>query len=143
MKRKITVFMVVAKCNFGDVCLTALAAKADRTGLIGAECSCIHNFSRTRQIESEEDRGASVRSVKSAFTIYEFPLYLLTFPVYNSPTTQVIIDAVNKARLSESTVHVTTTLGSVNLEYFFWRVSDNVKGNYCGAAPNISGIHER
>ncbi|KAF5282586.1 hypothetical protein FQA39_LY04993 [Lamprigera yunnana] len=76
--------------------LTALAAKADGTGLIGAECSCIHNSFRTRQIESSEDRGASVGSVKSAF-IYGFPLYLLTSPMHNLPSAPVIIDAVNKA----------------------------------------------
>ncbi|KAF5294794.1 hypothetical protein FQA39_LY00278 [Lamprigera yunnana] len=45
--------------------------------------------------------------------------------------------------LSEATVYVTTTLGSVNLEYLFWRVIGNVNGNYCGTAPNVSGIHER
>ncbi|KAF5275924.1 hypothetical protein FQA39_LY00720 [Lamprigera yunnana] len=46
-------------------------------------------------------------------------------------------------RLNEATVHVTTTLGSVNLEYFFWRAIGDVNGKYCGTAPNVSGIHER
>ncbi|KAF5297037.1 hypothetical protein FQA39_LY12251 [Lamprigera yunnana] len=39
-------------------------------------------------------------------------------------------------RLSEATVYIITTLGSVNLEYFFWRVIGNVKSNYCGTATN-------
>ncbi|KAF5301234.1 hypothetical protein FQA39_LY10820 [Lamprigera yunnana] len=38
--------------------------------------------------------------------------------------------------LSEARVHVTTTLGSVNSEYFCWRAIGNVNGNYCGSAPN-------
>ncbi|KAF5276462.1 hypothetical protein FQA39_LY06531 [Lamprigera yunnana] len=46
-------------------------------------------------------------------------------------------------RLSEATVYVTTILGSVNLEYFFWKVISNVNGNYGGTAPNVAGIHER
>ncbi|KAF5301839.1 hypothetical protein FQA39_LY10624 [Lamprigera yunnana] len=45
--------------------------------------------------------------------------------------------------LSEATVHVITTLGSVNLEYFLWRVVGNVKGNDYGTAPNGLGLHER
>ncbi|KAF5276311.1 hypothetical protein FQA39_LY06660 [Lamprigera yunnana] len=45
--------------------------------------------------------------------------------------------------LSKATIYIITTLGSVNLEYFFWRVIDNVKGNYCDTAPNGSERHER
>ncbi|KAF5292998.1 hypothetical protein FQA39_LY13767 [Lamprigera yunnana] len=45
--------------------------------------------------------------------------------------------------LSKATVHVTTTMGSVNLEYFFWSAIDNGNGSYCGTAPNVSVIHER
>ncbi|KAF5294750.1 hypothetical protein FQA39_LY00234 [Lamprigera yunnana] len=44
--------------------------------------------------------------------------------------------------VSEATVYVVTTLGSVNLEYFFWRAIGNVNCNYCGTTPNVSGIHE-
>ncbi|KAF5274225.1 hypothetical protein FQA39_LY07329 [Lamprigera yunnana] len=114
--------------------LTALAAKTDRTGLIGAECTCIYNSLRTvsltkalashsnRMVEfqvtsrrgagkyllrkartatgkSSEERGSSIRSVKSAFTIYWLPLYLLKFPLYNLPLAQVIIDTINKANM--------------------------------------------
>ncbi|KAF5272990.1 hypothetical protein FQA39_LY07639 [Lamprigera yunnana] len=43
MKRKIVVFTAVAKGDSRILDLTALAAKTDRTGLIGAECTCIHN----------------------------------------------------------------------------------------------------
>ncbi|KAF5299762.1 hypothetical protein FQA39_LY11432 [Lamprigera yunnana] len=81
----------------------------DRMGLIGAECTCIHNsqwqvekalestcFQKRaqQQVKSSDERGASVGSVKSAFTIYWLPLYLLKFPVYNLPLAQVIIDAL-------------------------------------------------
>ncbi|KAF5305380.1 hypothetical protein FQA39_LY09209 [Lamprigera yunnana] len=45
-------------------------------------------------------------------------------------------------RLSEATVHVVSKLGSVTLEYFFWRVIGNVKGKYCSGAPNVSRVHE-
>ncbi|KAF5296928.1 hypothetical protein FQA39_LY12285 [Lamprigera yunnana] len=44
--------------------------------------------------------------------------------------------------VSEPTVNVGTTLGSVNLEYFFLRAIGKVNCNYCGTAPNASGIHE-
>ncbi|KAF5304966.1 hypothetical protein FQA39_LY09440 [Lamprigera yunnana] len=45
--------------------------------------------------------------------------------------------------VSEATVHVVTMLGSVSLEYFFWRAIGNVNCKYCGNALNVSGIHER
>ncbi|KAF5274211.1 hypothetical protein FQA39_LY07315 [Lamprigera yunnana] len=45
--------------------------------------------------------------------------------------------------INEATVHVVTALGSVNLEYFFWRTIDNVNCNYCGTAPNVLVVHER
>ncbi|KAF5279501.1 hypothetical protein FQA39_LY05611 [Lamprigera yunnana] len=42
--------------------------------------------------------------------------------------------------LSEATVHVITTLGSVNLEYFFGEFLVTLR---VFTAPNESGIHER
>ncbi|KAF5306100.1 hypothetical protein FQA39_LY09078 [Lamprigera yunnana] len=45
--------------------------------------------------------------------------------------------------VSEATVNVTTTFGSVNLEYFLWRAIGDVNSNYCGTAPNLSKIRER
>ncbi|KAF5275009.1 hypothetical protein FQA39_LY06946 [Lamprigera yunnana] len=47
------------------------------------------------KIESSEERGSSVENVKSAFTIYWLPLYLLKFPVCNLPLAQIVIDAEN------------------------------------------------
>ncbi|KAF5286563.1 hypothetical protein FQA39_LY16246 [Lamprigera yunnana] len=44
--------------------------------------------------------------------------------------------------LSEATVHVTTALGSVNLEYYLWRAIGNVNGKYGGIAPNVSGLRK-
>ncbi|KAF5272076.1 hypothetical protein FQA39_LY01159 [Lamprigera yunnana] len=45
--------------------------------------------------------------------------------------------------VNQATVHVVTTLRSINLEYFLWRAIGNVNCNYCGTASNLSGIHER
>ncbi|KAF5305383.1 hypothetical protein FQA39_LY09212 [Lamprigera yunnana] len=50
-----------------------------------------------------------------------------------------IIDDLGVLGLIEATVHVVTTLGSVNLEYFFWRVIGNVKE----ARAEISGPSEK
>ncbi|KAF5292999.1 hypothetical protein FQA39_LY13768 [Lamprigera yunnana] len=55
------------------------------------ESSCFQRRAQ-RQVESSEYRGASVGSVKSAFTTYWLPLYLLKFPGYTLPLAQVIID---------------------------------------------------
>ncbi|KAF5273000.1 hypothetical protein FQA39_LY07649 [Lamprigera yunnana] len=49
---------------------------------------------------------------------------------------------VPRSGVSQATVHVVTTLGSVNLEYFLWRAIGKVNCNY-GTAPNVSGIYER
>ncbi|KAF5287892.1 hypothetical protein FQA39_LY04066 [Lamprigera yunnana] len=86
----------------------------DRTSLIGAERTCIHKSLRTcqveetlestffqmrsqGQVESSEGRGASVGNVKSAFTIYWLPLYLLKFPVYNLPLAQLFLVVTTKS----------------------------------------------
>ncbi|KAF5288292.1 hypothetical protein FQA39_LY04060 [Lamprigera yunnana] len=55
------------------------------------------------------------------------------------------IAAVNKASVSEAAVYGVTTaaLGSVNLEYFFWRAIGNVNCKYCDTVRNVLGIHER
>ncbi|KAF5269664.1 hypothetical protein FQA39_LY08587 [Lamprigera yunnana] len=53
------------------------------------------------------------------------------------------LEDLKEESVSEVTIHVVTTLGSVNLEYFFWRAIGNVNCNYCGTVPNVSGIHER
>ncbi|KAF5303501.1 hypothetical protein FQA39_LY09964 [Lamprigera yunnana] len=59
------------------------------------------------------------------------------YPYYryneNKTLQQDDIDGIKAIyRLSETTVYVITTLGSVNLKYFFWRAIGNVKGNDCG-----------
>ncbi|KAF5288393.1 hypothetical protein FQA39_LY15430 [Lamprigera yunnana] len=66
----------------------------------------------------------------------------------SSETTRKFFEEVKKSLknfegLRKATVHVTATLGSVILEYFFWRAIGNVNDNYCGIAPNVSEIHER
>ncbi|KAF5281030.1 hypothetical protein FQA39_LY05235 [Lamprigera yunnana] len=83
----------------GMLCLTTLTTKTDRTGLMEAECACIHNslglcqveetlestcFQKRSQLQakSSEESSASFGNVKSALTIYWLPLYLLKFPVY-------------------------------------------------------------
>ncbi|KAF5275948.1 hypothetical protein FQA39_LY00744 [Lamprigera yunnana] len=110
IKRKVAMFTLQRE-TLGMLRLTALSAKANRAGLIGAECTCIHNslercqveetlestcFQRRsqRQVESSEERDGSLENVKSAFMIYWLPLYLLKFPVYNLPLAQVVIEAV-------------------------------------------------
>ncbi|KAF5298205.1 hypothetical protein FQA39_LY02629 [Lamprigera yunnana] len=69
------------------------------------EISDDESNNQRRQIESLEERGASVGSVKSAFTICWLPLHLLTFPMYNLPLAQVIIDAVNKDDLLKGSAY--------------------------------------
>ncbi|KAF5306840.1 hypothetical protein FQA39_LY00070 [Lamprigera yunnana] len=44
--------------------------------------------------------------------------------------------------VNEATVHVVTTLGAGNLEYFLWRAIGKINCNYGGTAPNVSGMHE-
>ncbi|KAF5300820.1 hypothetical protein FQA39_LY10942 [Lamprigera yunnana] len=68
-----------------------------------------------KQVESSEERGASVGSVESAFAIYGLPLYLLKFSVYNLHLVQVIIDAVNKASMYRNVQCCNSTIRSVTL----------------------------
>ncbi|KAF5286313.1 hypothetical protein FQA39_LY04211 [Lamprigera yunnana] len=56
---------------------------------------------------------------------------------------EVESESFSKHGVSEATVLVSTALGSVNLEYFFWRAIGNVNCKYCGSAPNVSGLHKR
>ncbi|KAF5292450.1 hypothetical protein FQA39_LY13997 [Lamprigera yunnana] len=55
---------------------------------------------------------------------------------------RVRLGRIPKVGLSKATVYVITTVGSVNLEYFFWRGIGNVKGNDFSTAPNGSRIQE-
>ncbi|KAF5285326.1 hypothetical protein FQA39_LY04425 [Lamprigera yunnana] len=53
------------------------------------ESTCFQRRSQ-QQVDSSEERGVSVRNVKSVFTIYWLSLYLLKFPVYNLALAQVV-----------------------------------------------------
>ncbi|KAF5289264.1 hypothetical protein FQA39_LY15194 [Lamprigera yunnana] len=46
-------------------------------------------------------------------------------------------------RVKEATVHVVTTLGAGNVEYFLLRAIGKVNCNYGSTAPNVSGLHKR
>ncbi|KAF5291983.1 hypothetical protein FQA39_LY14144 [Lamprigera yunnana] len=78
------------------------------------ESSCFQRRSE-RQVESSEDKGASVESVKSAFTIYWLPLYLLKFSVSNLTIAQVIIETVNKASMYWNVWYSNSTIWAVIL----------------------------
>ncbi|KAF5275658.1 hypothetical protein FQA39_LY06770 [Lamprigera yunnana] len=51
--------------------------------------------------------------------------------------------ASGSSGVNEATVYVVTTLGASNLEFFLWRAIGKVNCNYCGTAPNVSGMHGR
>ncbi|KAF5284335.1 hypothetical protein FQA39_LY04628 [Lamprigera yunnana] len=101
--------------------------KTDRTGLIGAECTCTHNSLRT--VSSRKD--ARKHWLPKGFTatgrkfrrktcllwickIGQYNLFVTTIltqvPVYNLPLAQVVIDAVNKAKHSNQTISTTKSL---------------------------------
>ncbi|KAF5291879.1 hypothetical protein FQA39_LY14216 [Lamprigera yunnana] len=45
--------------------------------------------------------------------------------------------------VNEATVHLAKTLGAGKLEYFLWRVVGKVNCSYGSTAPNVSGLHKR
>ncbi|KAF5293545.1 hypothetical protein FQA39_LY03030 [Lamprigera yunnana] len=53
------------------------------------------------------------------------------------------IKAFRTFGVTEATVHVVATMGSINLEYFLWRAMGKVKCITIGTAPNLAGMHER
>ncbi|KAF5279071.1 hypothetical protein FQA39_LY05749 [Lamprigera yunnana] len=101
------------KATWRILCLIALAAKTDKTGLIGAECTCIHDSLRTVSSKrnaqkylllktfTATDRKFKRKRWKCTIGLYDLLVTtVLTFPVYNLPLTQVTIDTVDRATVT-------------------------------------------